>query len=114
MTQARILAEIKAERDRQDAKWGEQNHPLVHKSLSLQLMLGHYGVHHERYAKLVCDTEHREGRGTYGSIIVEELSESLCAAYEHGNTSPQCREELIQLAAVVVGAIEAIDRKAGR
>lgn len=83
MTQATdgVLAELKRERERQQAKWGEQN-----LDPAIWLM-----------------------------IIGEEVGEANNAALEHflGNTSDlsHYREELVQVAAVVVHAIESFDRQ---
>lgn len=88
----RIFADIDAERARQDAKWGAQNHPMVgnpHESLEAQYGPGsryeaksagviecmRLGIPSEREARERCDAEHRSGRGTFASILVEELAE---------------------------------------
>jgi NTP pyrophosphatase (non-canonical NTP hydrolase) len=87
ITTDRVLQEVLAERIRQDEKWGEQN--------------GH-------------DFE-------WVSIAGEEFGEVAQAANEANFTSgsmrgdfSHLREEWIQLAAVAVAAVEAIDRRAVR
>lgn len=81
---AGVLAEVQAERTRQDERWGEQN--------------GH-------------DFE-------WVSILTEEVGESAQAANEANFKSSKTRgdfthlrEELVQVAAVAVAWIEAIDRR---
>lgn len=102
-----VYTEIVFERARQDAKWGEQNHPsVVDAALSADERCGYYEIPTEARAKLNCDTEHQIGNGTYASIAVEELSEAVSA-----RDDAERRVELIQLAAVVVGWIGSVDRK---
>lgn len=76
-----VLAELKRERERQQAKWGEQN-----LDPAIWLM-----------------------------IIGEEVGEANNAALEHllGNKTDlvDYRAELVQVAAVVVNAIESFDRQ---
>lgn len=123
----RIFADIDAERARQDAKWGAQNHPMVgnpHESLEAQYGPGsryeaksagviecmRLGIPSEREARERCDAEHRSGRGTFASILVEELAEWVAASVIHGDTSGEARKELVQVVAVGVAALERIDR----
>jgi hypothetical protein len=71
-TTMRVLDEVQDERRRQDAKWGEQNHPD-------------------------------------GTIALEEVFEALV------ETDPaKLRDELLQVAAVAVAWVEAIDRRGGQ
>lgn len=70
-----ILEEIKQERERQEAKWGEQNHePLL-----------------------------------WNAILGEEFGEVSKSILERDTKN--YREELIQVAAVAVAAIECLDRQ---
>jgi len=82
-----VIAGVLAERARQDRKWGRQDHPPVY----------------------------------WIGILTEELGEAAREAIEiepmaeRGERSPdeslvRLRQELVQLAAVAVAAIEAIDR----
>ncbi|GAB2528199.1 MazG-like family protein [Rufibacter soli] len=79
-----VLAEVKTERERQDAKFSEQNHhPLE-----------------------------------WVAILGEEFGEVSKAAveahftgYASSNNWANYREELIQVAAVAVAMVEALDRK---
>jgi NTP pyrophosphatase (non-canonical NTP hydrolase) len=68
----RIIEEIKQERQRQDGKWGVQNHAPVF----------------------------------WAVILGEEYGEVCKAIQDHTNY----REELIQVAAVALAAIECLDR----
>ena len=99
MTRTNIFAEIDAERARQDAKWGEQNHP----SRSNEL----HGIMSADSARSMCDARFADGRGAWADIAVEELAEAIDAPDEVAR-----RAELVQLAAVVVAWIECIDRRA--
>lgn len=103
----RILAEIAAERVRQDAKWGEQNHPSIPADcddLSLR-----YNVPDELACKMACEQAVHDGDLTWGDIALEEYVEALEAPDE-----AKRRAELVQLAAVVAQWIECIDRNAAR
>jgi hypothetical protein len=94
---ALVLDEVLDERLRQHLKWGEQNHPD-----------GTSGVRRPsaEIARRTCEREHRAGRGTWLHILDEEV----CEAYaEEGPLS--LRKELIQVAAVAVAWVEAIDRR---
>lgn len=95
----RVLAEVHAERGRQDTRWGEQNHPD-----------GTGGHEFETLAEMfrqACESEHQAGNGTWRSILMEETYEAL------SETAPgRLRAELVQVAAVAVNWIEAIDRRA--
>ena len=71
----RIAQEVVRERERQDEKWGEQNHhPLK-----------------------------------WITILGEEFGEACRGAFE--NNPKNYREELIQVAAVAVAAVESLDRE---
>lgn len=121
-TTASILDEIAAERARQDAKWGEQNHPDGDPIILGRLADGgpfgtpnvvalsladHYEIPSATRAKYICDTEAKFGGRTWPSIAVEELAEVVEATTEgRGRT----RTELVQLGAVIVAWIESIDR----
>lgn len=100
---AKVLGEVQAERDRQDAKWGEQNHP------------DGTGLHPERQkmladeAKALCDRAFREGFGAWSHILWEEVREAMAE-----EDPVRLREELIQVAAVAVNWIGAIDRRTER
>lgn len=122
----KALADVLTERQRQVAKWGEYDHLLVgNPHAPLQAVHGpdarfearsaaliechRLGIPSEREAKEACEREHREGRGTFATILVEELAEAVSACVIHGETSDEARKELVQVAAVVVAMIERID-----
>lgn len=128
--QNRVLQAIVQERDAQDKKWGEQNHPDLSPSLTRTNLLTpaelsrtgshsrrwwlanvarYYGVLSANLAKEYTDVEHKSGNGSWFSIHVEELAEALEAA-ALGDTVA-LRTELVQLAATVTAHIEAIDRR---
>lgn len=101
-----LLAEIWLERERQDAKWGEQNHLSVRGSEQDRAHLGSL-IASERLARGACEQAAREGRLTWLHIAIEELAEVL----EAGPDGDARREELVQLAAVIVAWIECLDRR---
>lgn len=99
-----IYGEIKAERDRQDRKWGEQNHPMVPRFVNT------LGVPPAWAARERCDNAALDGSVTFGHILVEEVAEAVEAAMSHGDDSDELRAELVQVAAVAVAMIERVDR----
>lgn len=103
---AAIFDEIDAERVRQDAKWGEQNHPMVPEGFPLAVARSVTAD-----ARRVCDLSAQVGKIAYTSILAEEHCEFIEACVEHGETSDEARTELVQAVAVGVAMLEAIDRK---
>jgi hypothetical protein len=104
-----VLQEVLDERMRQEAKWGPQNHPLWAKSREYApgtLSCTYYGVRGEHHAKALVAEEVARGEVTYFSILVEEVAEAVEAKDE-----ARARAELVQVAAVAVAMIEAIDRR---
>ena len=98
-----VLKEVQMERARQDAKWGEQNHPDG-------TCAGPNGAvmakQHADAARSVCDQMAKIGKLTWAHILTEELMEAYAETDEQ-----KLRKELIQTAAVAVSWIEAIDRR---
>jgi hypothetical protein len=95
-----VLDEVRWERQRQDVLWGEQNHPD---------RLGHMSSHAARAEVLKQVNARRVRSGTlcWDGILLEEVYEALA------ETDPGLlRAELIQVAAVAAGWVEAIDRRA--
>lgn len=92
-----VLDEIRVERERQDEKWGEQNHPD-----GTNLKNDGWRTH----AREQCQRAAAEGRVTWAHILQEEFVEALA---EVGPA--KLRAELIQVAAVAVAWIEALDRR---
>jgi hypothetical protein len=100
MSRESIFEEIHQERDRQDMKWGEQNHPIRVESDAI------YFIDQARLCRQVCDYEARNGTLTWYHILIEEFFE----AFAEGEALKQ-RYELVQVAAVAIAMIECIDRK---
>jgi hypothetical protein len=95
-----IVSEVAAERERQNSKWGEQNHSDG---------TGRPGsVDDANYAKAWCDEAFEGGYGTWGDILREEV----CEAFAESDPK-KLRTELIQVAAVAIQWIAAIDRREG-
>jgi malonyl CoA-acyl carrier protein transacylase len=95
---AEVLSEVMQERARQDAKWGEQNHP--------DGTGGQFFKYVAKITREACDAQSASGQITWRHILDEEAAE-VCA-----ETDPaKLREELVQVAAVAVAWIEAIDRR---
>jgi hypothetical protein len=106
-----VLDEVAAERARQEAKWGQCDYPSVDPDMANALasperICAFYGVPSESYAKASCQSADARGRCTFAHVAIEELAEALSAPDEGAR-----REELVQLAAVAVKWIEAIDRR---
>lgn len=104
-----IFEQIEEERNRQEAKWGEQNHPILDPVLisrNPERMCEEFEIPSENRAKQLCEINHDRGTGTYMHILIEEISEVTSC----GNKTKELREELIQTAAVVVAMIESLDR----
>ena len=99
LTVAGVLAEIAAERARQDAKWGQQNHP------------DGTGTDPEGDAEIVgwakeaCQDAAARGTCTYRLILDEEVQEAFAESDPR-----KLRAELVQVAAVAAAWVEKIDR----
>jgi hypothetical protein len=96
-----VLAEVRAERERQHAKWGEQNHPNGTGSMAF--------VREAEDAKARCQDAAARGVCTFRHILVEEVFEALAEI-----DPALLRAELVQVAAVTVQWIEAIDRRTSK
>lgn len=111
-----VLVEVRMERHRQDAKWGEQNHPDGTGAMCMRdgrptadptiLEVRRERAQLERQA---CDEAALAGRLTWRHILREEVAEA-CAE----DDPAKLRAELVQVAAVAVKWIEAIDRRQAR
>lgn len=105
-TQPPALLEVAFERTRQDTKWGEQNHQ---DGTGPQCLgdLARTGTSADA-AREQCDRMFDEGRGTWANILWEEFAEAL------EETDPEkLKKELIQVAAVAVAWVDAINRRGG-
>lgn len=102
-----VLDDIRTERRAQEAKWGEQNHPDgTTRGVFWPGLFRHDMAHSATIAKLQVDHEAKHGESTYAGILLEEVFESLCE-----DDPLTLRAELVQVAAVAVQWIEAIDRR---
>lgn len=97
MSVVTVLQEILNERDRQDRKWGEQNHPNGTGSHSRELA---------DQARDECDDAFKAGQGTWRHVLLEEVYEAFAESDPR-----RLREELVQVAAVATAWVEAIDRR---
>lgn len=107
MSRERIFAEIAQERERQQGLWGEQNWPLVGGDRdpdSHQRAAAEHGAAAEHW-KVINAAETRTGTLGWDGIALEEVHEAFA------ETDPaKARAELVQAAAVIVAAIESLDR----
>lgn len=111
-----VLAEVHDERQRQEDKWGEQNHPSIADELldhmaDAQEVAAHYKIPTAAEAKAACQKRADRGLCTYADILIEEVAEAVEAAITTDDTEAALRAELVQVAAVAVAWIEKIDRK---
>ena len=100
-----VLREVAAERARQDAKWGEQNHPLGFGTFTDRESPTYLAMVE---AKEMCNTAAKNGTLNFRLIIDEEHKELFAT-----ETLEEAREEAVQCAAVNVAIVERIDRIKG-
>jgi hypothetical protein len=107
---AAVLEEVSHERVRQDAKWGQQDHPDGTGD-EWNRGNGQGAGHIQRLAeekREACERHFINGTGSYADLLTEEFYEALAE-----EDVPSLRAELIQVAAVAVAWVEAIDRRRG-
>lgn len=97
-----VLEEIVDERGRQDEKFGADRDLPMHAPTSRPLTY----LARERFWKRENDTRVREGRLAWDGVLLEEVYEALAE-----RDPARQRAELVQVAAVAVAAIEALDRR---
>lgn len=97
--QVTVIADVLQERARQDTQWGEQNHPDGTGGNQAAADL----------ARRVCQQAADAGQLTWRQVLDEEVQEAFAEA-----DPGRLRTELVQVAAVAVAWIEAIDRRGGR
>ena len=103
----RVLSEVLAERASQNVKWGEQNHPDgTGPDMRIVEVSGVTNSELEDRARSRCDRMRREGKGTFEQILTEEWAEAIAC-----DNPADLRAELIQVAAVAVAWVEAINRR---
>jgi hypothetical protein len=111
----RVLDEIGYERTAQDAKWGEQNHPdgtgprvaFAGRLCYMEDAARDFRLACKARSGAIPGLEHH-GPVTWKDILLEEVFEGLAE-----DNAAELRAELVQVAAVAVQWIEAIDRRPG-
>lgn len=98
----KVIDNVIAERSAQDSKWGVQNHVDYDPYYAVPISTADD-------ARLICEKAFYINAGSWSHILVEEVAEAVSSAID-GNTT-DLREELVQVAAVAVAWIEAIDRR---
>ena len=106
------IEDIINERIRQDQKWGQQDHPDLHpffgpntgKWVSFLL-----DVPTANEARNMCEAGFSRGRGDWAHVLLEEVAEAFDAIGQED--TEHLREELVQVAAVAVAWVEALDRR---
>lgn len=93
-----VYAAIARERDAQNEKWGEQNHPDGTGGLGR--------VADAAGARHWCQMQAAENTVTWSDILEEEIAEALAES-----DPVKLRDELVQSGAVIVAWIEALDRR---
>jgi hypothetical protein len=103
-----VLAEVAVERRRQDAKWGEQNHPDGTGPDSGLGMPGWVRSYPQWATDLrqAVDSAAKSGDLTWANILLEKVFESLAE-----QDPVKLRAELVQVAAVAAQWAQAIDRR---
>lgn len=114
---AAVLSEIAEERARQDAKWGEQNHPDLDPHDLDTVIRNEYAFRADRWKEINdrragegCEVKYRSPAApctAWDGVLLEEVYEALAE-----DDQAKLRAELIQVAAVAVAWVEAIDRRA--
>ena len=102
----KIFEEILAERQRQDEKWGEQNHPM--RGVSFDKQYGERVQFPPDSALRKTLEAYKERNGSDKKGWFDILIEEICEAFLETNPKRQ-REEMIQVAAVAVAIIESLD-----
>lgn len=100
-----VLNEIREERRRQDAKWGQQNHPDG-TGTGTEVVPLWFAEDFAEWAKLATDASAHAGVVTWREILLEEVAE----AFDESDAD-RLRTELVQVAAVATQWVEAIDRR---
>lgn len=96
------MCDIAEERQRQEDLWGRQDWPSAYTPAGI-------AVQSESLLRNLCKAATADGTCTWEHIAAEEFAEAVAAPNDMRR-----REELVQLAAVVVAWIECIDRRAAK
>ncbi len=99
-----VLHEIAWERRKQDEKWGEQNHPDFPDEIDFFF---YFDLPAVQSVKDDCARNHLHGTDDWATILLEEFVEAM----DEQDDPAKLRTELIQVAAVCVAWVEAIDRR---
>jgi hypothetical protein len=107
-----VLYAVRIEREAQDKKWGEQNHPLIIPNpkvltppfSTVRGLAAYYDVPAHVDAIARCDQRHKAGYGTWSDILIEELCEFVATGLN--SDDDESIKEGIQVAAVAVAAVE--------
>jgi hypothetical protein len=108
-----VLVDISNERTSQYAKWGQQDHPDSFSNYPLADYTSHRYMTAAELADRAKENNDADGdRGdvNWQNILLEEVFETLEAA-QRARHPEDLRAELIQVAAVAVAWVEAIDRR---
>lgn len=97
--------ELREERQRQVAKFGEQLDIPSTPPADLRMYRLHIGT--EERCRRQCDKDFAKGEGSWAHVAIEELAEAVDAPDD-----VRRREELVQLATVCMAWIQAIDHRA--
>jgi hypothetical protein len=103
-----VLNEVRGERYRQDARFGVQDHPDV-PQMALRPLRLQLGMLPSADLKELIDRLKATGGLYWLALLLEEVAEAGEAAWD----PVELRRELVQVAAVAVAWIEAIDRRGG-
>ena len=109
-----VVADVVAERKRQNRKWGQQDHRDADPDLldrpggaTPARLADELEIPTAGRAKYLCNEAARTGRPSWSVILIEEVAEAVEAIGD----DVALRDELVQVAAVAVAWIEAIDRR---
>lgn len=97
-----VLDEVYQERQRQLQKWGVQDHP---QGTGPEVML--FGFTIQEMTSFVKSFNDEHDNPFWGTILLEEVLEAL----SEREGSPELRQELLQVAAVAVAAVENLDAR---
>lgn len=103
-----IMKRVEDERERQNMKWGVQNHP-DRSVICREGRLDFYDISTADHLRHMCEFRMKKGYGAWPDILLEEVAEAIEAAI-NGDTN-NLKEELIQVAAVCVQWVECIERR---
>lgn len=93
-----VLEQVRLERETQDLKWGEQNHPHGIRSTPVDVEVANQ-------ARNACEIAFKTGQPTWKVILQEEVMELFAA-----ETDEEVETEAMQVAAVCCAMIESMRR----